>query len=118
MSGPTSDHRRQAGAQCASPAGRQHPACPQPALRSDAVPWAPQVQELLPEGFPGEEGEGGGRRKTGLLAQLTALVSRALLVACGALLLLAASPMGCLQLTATRRACIGRKCMLRQRTLC
>lgn len=27
-------------------------------------------QELLPEGFPGEEGEGGGRRKPGLLAQV------------------------------------------------
>lgn len=63
----------------------QRPACPQPALRSDAVPCAPQMQELLPEDFPGEEGEGGGRRKTGLLAQLTALVSSALLVACGAL---------------------------------
>ena len=35
------------------------------------------VQELLPEGFPGEEGEGGGRRKAGLLAQLTALVRAA-----------------------------------------
>jgi hypothetical protein len=31
------------------------------------------LQELLPEGFPGEDGDGGGRRKPGLFAQLQAL---------------------------------------------
>lgn len=31
------------------------------------------MQELLPEEFPGDEGEGGGRRKQGLLAQVRGL---------------------------------------------